>query len=148
MQRVRLETSRVRDWDSFHDEFARLFGFPAECPPSALRCLGSLHVLDRRCFILSAFADKGVIAVAAVDDGRGYGFAEDDGVVPQTGVDDQSLYFGGSEVERRSAVAGNGEQAGGFTDFDDIVRGGAEDFEFVFAVRQSRWRVADDAGLS
>src|SRR5438477_320454 len=114
-----------------------------------LRSLGcSLHVLDRRCFILSAFADKGVIAVAAVDDGRGYGFAEDDGVVAGTGVDDQSLYFGGSEIERRSAVAGNGEQPGGFTDFDDIVRGGAQDLEFVFAVRHSRGRIAEEAGFA
>ena len=95
-------------------------------------------MLDRRCFILSALADKGVIAVAAVDDGRWYGFAEDDGVVAGTGVDDQSLYFGGSEIKRRSAIAGNGEQAGGLTDFDDIVRGGAEDFQFLFAVPQSR----------
>jgi hypothetical protein len=29
MQRITLDGSRIVDWDSFHDEFARLFGFPA-----------------------------------------------------------------------------------------------------------------------
>src|SRR5947208_6358313 len=113
-----------------------------------LRCLGSLSVLDRRCFILSALADKGVVAVAAVDDGRGYGFAEDDGVVAGTGVDDQSLYFGGSEVERRSAVAGNGEQTGGFTDGEHVIVGCPGDFQFVFAVTENGGRIADDADLA
>jgi hypothetical protein len=28
MGRVRIETSRINDWISFHDEFTRAFGFP------------------------------------------------------------------------------------------------------------------------
>src|SRR3954466_3603700 len=86
-------------------------------------------VLDRDQFVLFAFAENGVIAVAAVDQGEGGGFAQADGIVAVGGVDGKLFDFFGGEQEGVGVVHPNADLAASAGDSNIVVASAAKNFE-------------------
>lgn len=73
MQTVTLDTRPITDWDSFHDSFAKAFGFPAYYGRNLdawVDCLSCLN--DPESNSCRASAPPGEVVVLLLDDARAF----------------------------------------------------------------------------